>query len=55
MKTNVIRLFGSVVTAVVIGLSVMLSSPLSAAAGGSGGGIGGIFCVTPIVTTVPGY
>lgn len=43
MKNNIVRLFASVVIAIVIGLSVMLASPLSAAAGGGGGGTGGIF------------
>lgn len=48
MKSNVLRLFALVVTAIVIGLSVMLASPLSAAAGGGGGGAGGIFSAPTI-------
>ncbi|HEY3288490.1 MAG TPA: hypothetical protein VGK87_00030 [Anaerolineae bacterium] len=47
MKSNVVRLIATVFTAIVIGLSVMLASPLTAAAGGGGGGTGGIFCVAP--------
>ncbi|GEM_PF-5842031 len=46
MKNNVTRLFVSVISAVVLGFSLLMVAPLPVAAcGGCGGGSGGIFSV----------
>ena len=46
MKNNVTRLFVSVISAVVLGFSLLMAAPLPVAAcGDCGGGSGGIFSV----------